>query len=91
MLDLEYLANFLARVPRLQLYQETVAHAEFHGLIHLAGLDQLRAVSFTKISVHLIPGPGAGPISAGEPGMEQDVRMTSPLLRSGNHRESELF
>ena len=53
-LDLEYLANFLARVPRLQLYQETVAHAEFHGLIHLAGLDQLRAVSFTKIPVHLI-------------------------------------
>ena len=53
-LDLEYLASFLARVPRLQLYQATGGHTEFHGLIHLAGLDQLRAVTFTKIPVHLI-------------------------------------
>ena len=53
-LDLEFLATFLARVPRLQLYHGTGGHSEFHGLIHLAGLDQLRAVTFTKLPVHLI-------------------------------------
>ena len=53
-LDLEYLATFLARVPRLELYQGPGGHTEFHGLIHLAGLDQLRAVTFTKLPVHLI-------------------------------------
>ena len=41
-LDLEYLATFLARVPRLQLYHSTGATSEFHGLIHLAGLDTLK-------------------------------------------------
>ena len=53
-LDLEYLATFLARVPRLQLYHSSVGHSEFHGLIQLAGLDRLREVTFTKIPVHLI-------------------------------------
>ena len=53
-LDLEYLTTFLARVPRLQLYHSTGATSEFHGLIHLAGLDTLREVTFTKIPVHLI-------------------------------------
>ena len=53
-LDLEYLATFLARVPRLELYQGPGSQTEFPGLIHLAGLDQLRAVTFTKLPVHLI-------------------------------------
>ena len=43
-LDLEYLATFLARVPRLQLYHSSLAHSEFHGLIHLEGLEALREV-----------------------------------------------
>ena len=53
-LDLEYLATFLARVPRLQLYHSSLAHSEFHGLIHLEGLEALREVTFTKIPAHLI-------------------------------------
>lgn len=56
-LDLEYLATFLARLPRLQLHHTSLGQAaltEFYGLIHLTGLSQLRELSLSKIPVHLI-------------------------------------
>ena len=56
-LDLEYLATFLARLPRLQLHHTSLGQAaltEFYGLIHLTGLTQLRELSLSKIPVHLI-------------------------------------